>query len=523
MPLVELKTEFKSKKFGGDRPGGGSSNQPYITREIPSNETPVPFSTGGPDVLNRGGIKAVTRSAQDVSRLIKYFTDWKNFTGPFFTAKVNLLQSTSPLTQASKGVYTPAQTIFQAGSNSLGIRFDLFESFVGQSIRYSDAVKSNQSTEDNRLVKLATGASDNIGKMELNPDSNTIISYPNGPDSLGIAGKTNIRYADNRVNNKTNLETTGIGVNNGKNILTLTPEEIAAKDENLTNSIGDDFRNQILDKENLSAIKEDPTKKNTVLGFSNGYTTTNNIENRVNLGNPGKINKNIYKFSDPELVNTKNALDKITALEPTSDNLKGKPEINDLCKFRIETIDSFGRANKKIFMYFRAFLDGFSDNYSSDWNAIQYVGRGNKFYNYQGFDRGISLSFTSVAQSKAELMPMYRKLNTLASTLAPTYSEGGFMTGNLVKLTVGGYLYEQPGFIKSINYDVPQEATWEIGIDESGGFDSSVQELPHMIKVTGFTFQPIHNFLVQKQSGTDGSYDNERYINLTNGNTSGYE
>ena len=31
------------------------------------------------------------------------------------------------------------------------------------------------------------------------------------------------------------------------------------------------------------------------------------------------------------------------------------------------------------------------------------------------------------------------------------------MRGNLVRLTVGGYLYEQPGFITSLTYDVPQE------------------------------------------------------------------
>jgi hypothetical protein len=103
------------------------------------------------------------------------------------------------------------------------------------------------------------------------------------------------------------------------------------------------------------------------------------------------------------------------------------------------------------------------------------------------------MGWTVYAQSKAELIPMYQKLNYLASSLAPDYSWGGYMRGNLARLTVGGYLYNQLGIIKSITYEVPTESTWEIGIDNTGEFDKEVEELPHMIKVTGFTFIPIEN------------------------------
>ena len=53
-------------------------------------------------------------------------------------------------------------------------------------------------------------------------------------------------------------------------------------------------------------------------------------------------------------------------------------------------------------------------------------------------------------------------------------------------------------FITSITYDVPQECTWEIAIDENGAADSSVKELPHMIIVSNLAFVPIHRFLPQK-------------------------
>jgi hypothetical protein len=117
------------------------------------------------------------------------------------------------------------------------------------------------------------------------------------------------------------------------------------------------------------------------------------------------------------------------------------------------------------------------------------------------------MSWTVAAQSKDELIPMYQKLNFLASNLMPDYNNQGYMRGALVRLTVGGYLYSQPGFITSLTYDIPQEATYEIGINDVGESDPSVKELPHMIKVSTFTFTPIHNFVPRKQTNTYGGKD----------------
>ena len=166
-------------------------------------------------------------------------------------------------------------------------------------------------------------------------------------------------------------------------------------------------------------------------------------------------------------------------------------------------------------MHFRAFIDSFSDSYSADWGSVRYLGRGEKFYNYNGFDRTISLSFTVAAQSKPELIPMYKKLNYLASNLTPDYSPFGYMRGPLVQLTMGGYLYEQVGFITALTYDIPNDTTWEIGLSDTAGdptisstagldnlksiSDSSVKELPHRINVSSFQFTPIHNFRPGKQ------------------------
>ena len=127
-------------------------------------------------------------------------------------------------------------------------------------------------------------------------------------------------------------------------------------------------------------------------------------------------------------------------------------------------------------------------------------------------------------------MIMYRKLNYLASNLAPDYTTFGYMAGPLIQLTVGGWCYELPGFIRSMTLDVPQESTWEIGINDEGTFDRSVKEMPHMVKVSGFTFQPIHPFRPSKTVLSDVpdkpskdlqdevSYGPERYLALKSSN-----
>jgi hypothetical protein len=121
---------------------------------------------------------------------------------------------------------------------------------------------------------------------------------------------------------------------------------------------------------------------------------------------------------------------------------------------------------------------------------------------------------------------MYKKLNYLASTLAPNYSPNGYMRGNLVQLTIGGYLYEQPGFITGLTYEMSEDSPWEIGIGITpGSEDGTVKELTQIIRVTGFNFTPIQNFIPRLQGnsfGTDGegfaeTYGPERFIALSNG------
>lgn len=266
------------------------------------------------------------------------------------------------------------------------------------------------------------------------------------------------------------------------------------------------------------------------------------IELRVNLGDPGyRAGKNLSNYTNGSNKGaiygrsggnaSNSSYDKINAFpiyESSQVASNGAP-VNDLVKFRIGVINNDNPTLKR-YIHFRAFLDTITDSYTSEWQDLRYIGRGEKFYNYTGFDRTFSLSWTVAAQSKAELIPMYKKLNYLASVCAPDYSSGGYMRSNIITLTVGGYLYEQPGIIKGITYTMNEENhPWEIGINAEGGSDHTVKELPHIIKVSGFQFIPIHTFVPRLQYNSYAGnntgnelldtnvYGKERYIALDNG------
>lgn len=241
------------------------------------------------------------------------------------------------------------------------------------------------------------------------------------------------------------------------------------------------------------------------------------LDKRINFNPQKRDISNYAYYSKSYEENFKNAYDQINALDIYKSSNVNKPDSkNDLVKFRIAVINN-ETPSESTYMHFRAYIDSFSDSYSSQWDDVNYVGRGEKFHRYTGFNREISLSWTVVAHSREELAPMYRKLNYLASSLAPYYSESGYMSGNLVKLTIGGYLYEQPGIITSLTYDVPQEATWETGLNSGGdSIATDVKELPHMIRITGVKFIPIHNFVPQLFDGKKGK-QKERFIALSNG------
>ena len=164
----------------------------------------------------------------------------------------------------------------------------------------------------------------------------------------------------------------------------------------------------------------------------------------------------------------------------------------DLIKFSFTTIiPRKGEEDQPslVPLYFRAYLDSFGDKYSASWNAFKYIGRAEDFYSYEGFSRSIDISFKIAANAGEELDLLIEKLNLLAGSTAPTYTEGSYMRGNFTSVTVGNYLQNQTGVINSVDISWNTDYQWDIE-----------KELPMILDVS-ISFTPIHSFTPQYSSG----------------------
>ena len=551
--------------YGNDTKGGGSSNQPYIKSPIPDELTANPS-----DYLLRGGfLNNAQTSAQDVSRLTKMFTDTKSTNGLFFTLKQEQLSATAVRTQASPAfglngqLYSPLNTLAQAGVVSLGTHLNkqgenpFAETGAyanGNESLYGVAVTNEQDPKDNRLWQLMNGRL--VGNNAQGPDDAFVMRYNGGPGSFKGVGRTVIRFGKDSQTFLSLQRTNDTPLVYGQNTwvynsyllrntdavtspLDVLPEEDQIPINNKVDFASptiQDFRKVL--RANLISAKDKQTASNSGATPDAPNYQRKNYEQNFNFNDPGqRSGKSYVSYSkgvlrtngDGTPTTTVGPVDKINALPIyRSETMDISDATNDFVKFVIAPIDN-NNPEFSTFMHFRALLDSFNDSYNASWNSTKYLGRGENFYTYDSFTRTVALSFTVAAQSKQELIPMYKKLNYLASQLTPDYSPSGYMRGPLVKLTVGGYLYEQPGFIQDLSYDLITDAPWEIAINETGEVDPTVKQLSQMVKVTSFTFIPIHTFAPQKQGlgfdnlGFNNTQGDQRYIALEDGSTTNYD
>ena len=540
MGLIDLKTNLKSLRYGNDQRGGGSSNQPYITTPIPDG-----FAPTAPDFLLRNGYLNNVSSTQDVSRLTKLFTDTKSPNGIQFITKQQLLERQSvEIPGGFNRIYNPLGTLAQAGLVSIGGHFnkqgfDFAQRgyFNGGTNGYykftlqSDFTNINgDGGEENRLVLLykikqsgnaKSGdfiSGDNFYNITSNP--NYLFSYSGGPGSILGVGNTNIRIIGDGYGNPSERTNTYI-ISNGANYnqtyvfdseLIGTPPRVTSignrrillnKITDYRQTINNNFNDDVIPSTNYSEFNRD---------FTYNFIDDNNTQ-RLNP-------------------NTSYSTNVITLLPPTTRKLnvstngisKGVSEFeqSDIIKFFIEVIDNNSNdINNNVFLFFRAYLESLNDSFKADWQAYKYVGRAENFYKYGGFSRDFSLSFKVVAESRLEMIPIYQKLNYLASLTTPDYSGIGLMRGNFIKLTIGDYLDNVPCIIQNIGLKPIFEAGWDINRSIDGSILNKEDEivgnpytgqLPKAIDVD-MSIIPLHTFTPQ----LDKSYiGNDKHIRPNN-------
>ena len=167
---------------------------------------------------------------------------------------------------------------------------------------------------------------------------------------------------------------------------------------------------------------------------------------------------------------------------------------------------------------FRAYVNGINENVNPTWNPSQFIGRSEPIYNYSHGERDISLSLKLVAQTRIELNAIYGKMNRLTSLAYPQYQQDPNLNSKvrmkppLVKFRYGD-LYNVAGgpnekytgllgFIQSITYTVPEEATYET---ESG------MQVPKHVEAA-LTFKVIHTEVPDKESNFYGTFNRIREV-----------
>ena len=540
MPLIDFKTDLTSLKYGLDRPGGGYSGQPYIQFPIDNIDAPTnirryyelnrtsldfPIRGGAIEALINGNYSALAATV-DRRRIEQFFKDAPR--GTTFIQKQIGLGLTNPRTQVPNTLtfagsilqnavlpvtqtYNPLNTLAQVQVQGTGAHFNrqgviptITES-LRQTYEYLAGAPQNNTTTTNRLLILKalkldaqsgfnptrdaiinTGVDPvTIDRLGISPISNQLFNYPGGPGSVYGIGTTRIFRTTNTEPEVAPLTQTPYSA------IALTYAQLASQNTHVATSPTvvtiQDFRQQT----NL----DNPIITNTDYGVYN-IAKPFDGNGGLNIGNPGgplnNLNRSNFLFSKPGAADTLNAL-KPYYYDSDADDpwTAGGHETKDIIKFVFECLsnDNPGYA---IALVFRAFLDGaISDNNTAEYNAFRYLGRGENFRTYQGFDRSISFNFKLFAQTREELGPVYTKLNHLISQTYPDYSpESNLMRGSVVRLTIGDYIYRMHGFIETVNVTIDNSTTpWEIQL-LGDLYESDVAQVPHVISVQ-VTFKPI--------------------------------
>ncbi len=145
-------------------------------------------------------------------------------------------------------------------------------------------------------------------------------------------------------------------------------------------------------------------------------------------------------------------------------------------------------------LVFRAAITDISDTFNAEWSNVTMIGRGDKNYQYTGFDRDLQLSFRVHATDRDELQPIWRKLNVLASYTTPIYNGDMTLGAPWMRITIGDLFRQTPVVLTSLSYTLHDtDSTWEINIENA----DYMMQVPHRVDVK-CTFNVIGNELPQK-------------------------
>jgi hypothetical protein len=199
--------------------------------------------------------------------------------------------------------------------------------------------------------------------------------------------------------------------------------------------------------------------------------------------------------------------DKITAIDYNAKSISQNdiyPDgVRDFIKFYFSGIDLYDDGKDNVIV-FRSTIKDLADSFSPSWSTVSIIGRPDGPAIYSSFERNISFNFTVAATSREELVPMWRKLNYLATFTMPIYG-GGKPGGALCRMTIGDMFNNTPGYFTGLTIGVNEESSWDLADDATADKTNTIRkkknkyskQLPTIVDVD-VQFKIIHDWRPQQ-------------------------
>ena len=420
--------------------GAGRGNEPYHIAKIGEDD-------------------AFFGRDKHVSRLLKFY---KSPAGQQTILKENLLSFLFvPKKFDIKNITLPA-----LGASA----FSVFQKFIGLTLRRGHhnlltnlgLQAANLSTEDIELANVA-GQSITIGQVG---DIGNVLGSLRRPFAIEYSARkrTGLPYGD-LGDRPINLRPLAF-IEPAK-----IPTEFGRKQAQKLRDLG---------LNEMDRIMQIPTFKPSPFYDLSGGPANHSDSYKIGLFGPRRLHGYDDKVSDSGLLRG----------APTTDSEGNEfelpPEMTKVTydKKTLDVMDGdfylrFKDLRDNVYIYFRGYITGITENLSPSWTPTNYIGRSEPVYNYERAERDISFNLAVFPQSAKQEVLMYDKIKRLTTMVYPEYmADNEGMSRMKPPFTemymahIGHKKRGQFGYIKSLSYTVNESGDW-----------SSAEALPRVFNI----------------------------------------
>jgi hypothetical protein len=461
-------------------------------------------------------LNIVTKNSDNNNRLVKLIDKLKvgnvndNILGSISSPINNISKSISGIKNIANNTIKNISTLSNNASGFINGITSLIDAFAkpGSKIdKITDKIDNTVNKVNNFIQR-----GNKILSPILAPDIDKLDEYLGGPGSNKGLGLTTIKryyYTNNIDNTSAKIDSSNIwasklpkwrngNLQNINKLYQLTPASTL-----FNNITKESIEGDLLPESSISNITSFNTSYNKLkeqikkpFTYPASSVSVKNSNSNITYENkivPGSDNKTI-----PELI--RNASDfKYLGHRGITKKFNRNDAENMSILFKL--IDPFsGDILHRII--FSAYISNFRISSESIWNSIQYIGRSENLHVYNKFARNASFNLQIPCFNPVELREKHRGLGALESSLAGVYKDGK-LGGVITQLYLGSYIKGEACIIKSVNYSIPDESSWDLD-----------EKLAHYVDVT-IEIIMIHNTL--PTFNKDGGFFSRSILNGSNG------